>query len=151
EMNVKARIEIICEPPLSISASSIYEPRINVCSLTALLPLHELLKQRLALGGIVASREPCLDQELLELSALRFRRLSVAGEPIVGGLEALPSRNGQTDVGFLPFRMARRLPKFVKLGEERVYEAGDPVVALRVLRPVVTHQQNAGGDGVDRL
>src|SRR4051812_895698 len=72
-----------------------------------------------------------------------------AVEPVLSCLEAPPARNRRRQIGLRPLRMTRRLLKLGELGEGRVHEARDLLVALRVFGPIVNRQDRTHGPGLD--
>src|SRR5690349_8736817 len=89
-------------------------------------PLKEFLEQPVALPGrkrdglLAAARK-----ELVELLALALRHRVVLAQPFLRAGKARPPRQHGRQIGFLPFRMARRLLEFGELGEEIVDELLD--------------------------
>src|SRR5215510_5125456 len=111
-----------------------------------LSPLQELAQQfRLLLG--TADVGATLREEPIE----RFLRRcagDVACDPVVGGLEALPTGNLDVEAGLGPLRVTWRLAELVDLREQRVDEIGRTAITLGIIRPVESHQQHAGRDRI---
>ena len=74
-----------------------------------------------------------------------------AVEPGLGRPHALPAGHVGGEIDLLPFRMAAGLQELVEAREERIHEAPDAVVAVRILRPVEHGKQAADRQGLDRL
>src|SRR4051812_11189756 len=86
----------------------------------ARLPLQEFLEQPVALlGGKRGRLLAPAGKELVELVALCLRR-SVAAQPFLGALEALPAGQHRREVRFLPFRVARGFLEFGQFWEKLV-------------------------------
>src|SRR5258708_232396 len=117
-----------------------------------LAPLQKLLEETVAFARRERGRLRLLcREELIELSTLGLRGLSMRAQPFLRAVEPLPAGEHGGEIGLAPFRMPGRFLEFGELREEGIDEFRDPPVAIGVLRPVIGDQCYARGDRLGGL